>query len=171
MDHILLSDLTSAVREKLEIRARRVGIPERAYSLKETEPDRTASLVISGDEGDDAVEILCMSVSAEDLCSVLVRESSFRHSGSPKGSAESSSHPCGWHRFDYTVSADAVRLIALYAADILEYEFSIFETVAEPFECCSRQYTCSIRGECLHPDQLYAKACKYRKILLAGNKY
>ena len=53
MDHILLSDLTAAVKEKLDARAKRVGIPERAYSLEETEPGRKVSLFISGEEGDE----------------------------------------------------------------------------------------------------------------------
>ena len=172
MDHILLSDLTAAVKEKLDARAKRVGIPERAYSLEETEPGRKASLFISGEEDDETVEILRLDFSSDGHFSVLVRKTAFDNSGSPKGCAESASLSCGWHSFEYAQSdEDAARNISLYAAGILEYEFGLYETNAEPFECCSRQYTCSIRGECLHPDQLYAKACRYRKVLLSGNKY
>ena len=172
MAHILLSDLTAAIKEKLDARAKRVGIPERAYCLKETEPDRLASLFISGNEGDGTAEILRLSCSPDGKCSVFVRETAFQNSGSPRDFSASASLPDEWHCFEYAQSnEDAARCISLYAPGILEYEFGLFETNAEPFECCSRQYTCSIRGECLHPDQLYAKACIYRKTLLTGNKY
>ena len=95
MDRILLSDLTAAVREKLDARAKRVGIPERAYSMEETEPGRLASLIISGNEGDGTVEILRLSCSPDGQCSVLVRETAFQNSGSPRDFSASASLPDG----------------------------------------------------------------------------
>lgn len=39
---------------------------------------------------------------------------------------------------------------------------------AAGFACCSRYEGCSASGSCIHPNQLYAKACQYRKNLEAG---
>lgn len=169
MDLMTFSGLTAMVGEKLEVRSKRIGIPQRAYYLKETEPGREASLFICGGEDDDTVEILRLSCHSDGSCSAAVRQKVCSASGSPKGfSGENSMHD-GWHGFDYKVLSDeTAKCISLYAADILEHEFGLFETNAQPFDCCSRQYTCSIRGECMHPDQLYAKACLFRKTLPGG---
>ena len=169
---MLLSDLISTVTEKPDVRAKRIGIPGRAYSIRENTTGTTASLFICGNEGDDVVEVLRLSCPQEGSAAVCVRQSACDHCGVPNGPAVGCVLPEGWHSFDYPLDeADAARYISLYAADILEYEFGLYETKAEPFDCCSRQYTCSIRGECLHPDQLYAKACSYRKTLLTGNQF
>lgn len=172
MDNGILSELSGSVMEKIEVRARRVGIPERGYMTDVTEPGRSSSLFICGNEGDARTEILRLSVGEDCSCSVSVREDSFSCKGAPGGYSTEVTAADGWHIFSYRqFNEEAARYISLYSADIIEFEFSIFETDAEPFDCCSRQYTCSIRGECLHPDQLYAKACIYRKTLLTGNKY
>lgn len=172
MDQTVLTDINHSVMEKLETRSKRVGIPMRAFTLEENEAGRSSSLYICGDEGDPRTVILRIICDNDASCSVYVREEALSRSGLPRGYSDESPLPDGWHRFSYMpFNEEAVKYISLYAADILEYEFSIFETNAEPFDCCSRQYTCSIRGECLHPDQLYAKACIYRKTLLTGNKF
>ncbi len=36
------------------------------------------------------------------------------------------------------------------------------------FACCSRYRACSEQGACVHPNTLYAKACRYRQNLEAG---
>lgn len=40
---------------------------------------------------------------------------------------------------------------------------------AAGFACCSRYEECSDAKKCIHPNQLYAKACQYRKNLEEGN--
>ena len=166
-----LSDLTGSVTEKLTARSRRVGIPDRAVLMEVTDPGSIASLYLCGDDG-SRTEIIRLTCRKDDSCSVYVREPAFSHSGVPKDASGDCAGDDGWHMIDYAVpDEETARRISLYCADVLEFEFGVLETDAEPFECCSRQYTCSIRGECLHPNQLYAKACKYRKTLLSGNKY
>lgn len=39
---------------------------------------------------------------------------------------------------------------------------------AESFGCCSRYIECSDEKKCIHPDQLHAQGCMYKKNLDAG---
>ena len=53
-------------------------------------------------------------------------------------------------------------------ADLLNRIFA--DTMNFPaFGCCSRYNECSDAKKCLHPDQMYATACAYRKNLENGN--
>ncbi len=39
------------------------------------------------------------------------------------------------------------------------------------FGCCSKYKECSVEGECLHENRLYATGCGYRSNMEAGNNY
>ena len=54
-----------------------------------------------------------------------------------------------------------------YISKIIEDNIDSFEP-SERFGCCYRYRECSAAKKCLHPDQVYAKACWYRKNLEAG---
>lgn len=46
------------------------------------------------------------------------------------------------------------------------------ETMSFPtFGCCSRYNECSNARKCIHPDQMYATACDYRKNLESGKVF
>lgn len=161
-------DLYPVIREKLDTRAKRIGIPSTAVYLEESESTPCAKLFIR--EQKNATDVLCteimrFEISGEDMIRISVRKSVLSKAGAPKEAIDDPDTD-EWHSFRYESSSeDTIKQISLYAADILQYEFEDYETDAEPFECCSRNYTCSIRGECLHPDQMYAKACLFRKTL------
>jgi hypothetical protein len=163
------SELLPAVKEKLMTRAKRTGIPETALHFAPADDGSGAVICIreqksSGDILD--TEIIRLDAASPDGCRLSVRGPALSEAGSPRGATGSETAPDGWSSFTYgDLSDETVKYISLYSADILEREFGKYETDAEPFECCSRNYTCSIRGECLHPDQMYAKACLFRKTL------
>lgn len=168
-----LNDLISAVSDKLEARARRIGIPEGVLVISEYgDGTRLLSIREEQKEGSDLLTgIVRFGISAGSAF-VSVRSDTIPQSGSPRGVCSSDLPEDGWTRFSYEApSEESLKNIALFIADAAQYEFERYDTNAGPFECCSRQYTCSIRGECVHPDQMYAKACIYRKVLESGNKY
>jgi hypothetical protein len=167
-------ELLPALKDKLDTRAKRIGIPESAYYLEVRDNGSGAVLFIHEEKSTGEVldtEILRVDAGTPDGCTLSVRSPASAAAGSPTGCSGAETGPDGWDRFTFTdLSPDTVKQIPLYAADILQYEFEVYETDAEPFECCSRNYTCSIRGECLHPDQMYAKACIFRKTLPGGSR-
>ena len=164
----LSTDLVTAVKEKLDARAKRIGIPSSAVLLDAPVNSLRAALFICEQKNGMDVSrtaIMHFEILGEDTVCISVRETVLSKAGPPKD-AVNESDADGWHSFRYVnVSEDTLKRISLYAADVLQYEFEDYETDAEPFECCSRNYTCSIRGECLHPDQMYAKACLFRRTL------
>lgn len=164
----LSTDLVTAVREKLDTRAKRLGIPSSAVLLDAPVNSLKAALFICEQKSGTDVsrtKIMHFEILGNDTIRISVRETVLSKAGLPKD-AVNESDADGWHSFRYVnVSEDTLKQISLYAADVLQYEFEDYETDAEPFECCSRNYTCSIRGECLHPDQMYAKACLFRRTL------
>ncbi len=167
--------LLDKIRDKIRTRAARIGIPEKALTYDMTGPCSAALSLLEPVEGgpdrvtgimqlssDPGCEQFIISVSADAVPGSGVSGSETRADGSADGRTELIFDP---------VNEDAVKSICLFAADAVQFEFERYESIAEPFECCSRQYTCSIKGECVHPDQLYAKACRYRSVLASGNKY
>ena len=172
MGTVFESVLFPALDEKLQARAKRTGIPASCICLKPSDDGTGASLYIHEQKSSGEVldtEIMRFDSGETGTCTVSVRTLASDAAGPLKGSADAGTDTYGWQSFCCgDLAEDTVKRISLYAADILQYEFDAYETDAEPFECCSRNYTCSIRGECLHPDQMYAKACLFRKTLPNG---
>ena len=53
--------------------------------------------------------------------------------------------------------------------DCIKFGISNYAPKAESFACCSRYQECSNDKKCIHPNKLYAKACKYRRNIEDGH--
>lgn len=55
-----------------------------------------------------------------------------------------------------------------YLSDSIRYAVECYTPKAESFACCARYDECSEQKKCVHRNQLYSKACQYRRNLEAG---
>ncbi len=77
------------------------------------------------------------------------------------------------------LQSDNINMHVLYAANsssltkyvenCTKYAIATYVSKASPFGCCGKFEECSDAKRCLHENQLYSKACAYRKNLEAGN--
>ena len=56
-----------------------------------------------------------------------------------------------------------------YIKSLVSYALVHYHSYEDPFGCCSRYLQCSSLKKCIHPNQLFATACMYRKNLIKGN--
>jgi len=174
----LIRDVLALIQEKIAIRSKRIGVPENAVSIVPSVSEGSSgcshyTLQLVENLADGSVlysELMTLSFAGScvplKITATVEEDIADTIRISQKASAaesDMSGHKA--FRFECSTPDDAAPL-ALFAADVMQNGFESYETHAEPFACCSRQYTCSIKGECLHPDQMYAKACLYRKTLL-----
>ena len=64
-------------------------------------------------------------------------------------------------------SMNSVSMIT-YIKEVTEYTLNNYEPKASSFSCCSRYLECSDAKRCILGNQLYSKACTYRKNLDSG---
>lgn len=60
--------------------------------------------------------------------------------------------------------------VCIYEPDLIEDKraFKNYSPKASSFACCARYEQCSDAKKCIHANQLYSKACEYRKNLESG---
>ncbi len=58
-----------------------------------------------------------------------------------------------------------------YFKNLIEHEYNMYTGKSDAFGCCSRYKECSDAHKCIHVNQMYAKACMYRKNLENGKVF
>lgn len=58
--------------------------------------------------------------------------------------------------------------LILYIKKLTEHALDNYKPIANTFGCCNKYIECSNEKHCIHENQLYSKACEYRKYLEAG---
>ena len=177
------SQLFDSITEKLDTRSKRIGLSRSTlhldplnredgscvYSLTLTEIVRRGD---PGIETGEKIDTVLLQVSAGNTDTVSSAEISTEPLYAEKvrmPDCASVAGSCDDGKiiitFD-TSSEESLRKLCLYIADLASAAFDLYDPVSDPFETCSRCYTCGIKGECLHPDQMYAKVCRTRASIL-----
>ena len=173
------SQLFVSITEKLDTRSKRIGLSRSTLHLDPVSTEdgscrSTLTLTETVRRGDPGIETgekidsVILQVSAGNTDTVSFAEISTDPVYAEKVRLPGCATAAGpgddgkTHiTFDLS-SEESLRQFCLFIADIASAAFDLYEPVSDPFETCSRCYTCGIKGECLHPDQMYARVCRTR---------